>query len=89
MAAAAAAASPTDADATDTRPPSLLCLPPELLTTVASHLWVSGHASAWSALSRTCVAVHTACLHAVWRVDVPPLPPDGRHAVPQPLSGRW
>jgi len=70
-------------------PLSLLCLPHELLTVIAEYLWETGHGAAWSAFSRTCSAVHLACLDAVRRVQLPPVTPDGRGALEQPLGGSW
>jgi len=89
MAAPAAAAAPDDSSAARPPPPSLLCLPPELLVTVAGHLWATGHGSAWSALSRTCTAIHRACDQAVRRVELPPVTPAGLHEQLQPLGGLW
>jgi len=66
-----------------------LCLPHDLLTTIAGHLWAAGHGSAWSALSHTCVAIRRACDDAVRRVELPPVTPAGRYASVQPLGGRW
>ena len=88
-AAAPAAAATNTAIAALPPPASLLCLPPELLTAVAAHLWATGHGAAWSALSRTCATAHRACLDAFRRVELPPVTPDRRGALEQPLGGVW
>jgi len=89
MAAPAVAAAPDESSATGAPSPSLLCLPPELLVTVAGHLWATGHGSVRSALSSTCIAVHRACDQAVRRVELPPVTPAGLHEPLQPLRGLW
>jgi len=84
-----AAAVTTGAPAANPPTPSLLSLPHELITSIAGHLWASGHGAAWSAFSRTCAAAHGACLDAVRRVELPPVTPESRSELEQPLGGSW
>jgi len=89
MALPAAAGTPDNSQVARPPPPSLLCLPPELLAIVAGHLWATGHGSAWSALSRTCTAIYRACDRPVRRVELPPVTPAALQENLQPLGGLW